>query len=60
MRKIVDELPKFKQNEVTLVKDSHDFLGINYYTTFYAKKQMMIGSLQSYKTDLQVEYLCKY
>ncbi|CAI9760908.1 unnamed protein product [Fraxinus pennsylvanica] len=59
MRKNVGvRLPKFKQNEVTLVKDSCDFLGINYYTTYYAKNQpKKTGVLPNYDNDLQVEYL---
>lgn len=44
-----------------LAKDSCDFLGINYYTTYYAKNQpKKTGSPPNYETDLQVEYLCKY
>ncbi|KAL0558760.1 hypothetical protein IC582_003342 [Cucumis melo] len=38
MRELVKErLPKFTEDEVTLVKGSYDFLGINYYTANYAK-----------------------
>ncbi|KAJ6815482.1 beta-glucosidase 6 [Iris pallida] len=39
MRKRVgDRLPKFSADESALVKGSLDFVGINHYTTFYAKK----------------------
>uniref|UniRef100_A0A0A0M004 Beta-glucosidase n=1 Tax=Cucumis sativus TaxID=3659 RepID=A0A0A0M004_CUCSA len=38
MRELVKErLPKFTDDEVSLVKGSYDFLGINYYTANYAK-----------------------
>ncbi|XP_022889215.1 raucaffricine-O-beta-D-glucosidase-like [Olea europaea var. sylvestris] len=37
MRRLLrDRLPKFTQEQVTLVKGFYDFLGINYYTTHYA------------------------
>ncbi|PIN19192.1 Beta-glucosidase, lactase phlorizinhydrolase [Handroanthus impetiginosus] len=31
-----DRLPKFTQEQAKLIKDSYDFLGLNYYTTYYA------------------------
>ena len=38
MRDLVKKrLPKFKDDEIVLVKGSYDFLGINYYTANYAK-----------------------
>ncbi|KAK4487535.1 hypothetical protein RD792_005817 [Penstemon davidsonii] len=37
MRKSVKErLPKFSPEETKLIKDSYDFIGLNYYTTWYA------------------------
>lgn len=38
MRELVkDRLPIFTEHEKKLVKDSFDFIGINYYTSIYAK-----------------------
>ena len=38
MRHLVNKrLPKFKDDEILLVKGSYDFIGINYYTANYAK-----------------------
>ncbi|PIN07435.1 Beta-glucosidase, lactase phlorizinhydrolase [Handroanthus impetiginosus] len=31
-----DRLPKFTREQTKLIKDSYDFLGLNYYATFYA------------------------
>ncbi|PIM97910.1 Beta-glucosidase, lactase phlorizinhydrolase [Handroanthus impetiginosus] len=31
-----DPLPKFTREQAKLIKDSYDFLGLNYYTTYYA------------------------
>ncbi|KAJ7943360.1 Beta-glucosidase [Quillaja saponaria] len=38
-------LPNFSQYEATLLKGSLDFVGINHYTTFYARKQDLVHKL---------------
>nr|APR63783.1 hydroxyisourate hydrolase family protein [Populus tomentosa] len=35
--RVGDRLPKFTKNDAALVKGSLDFVGINHYTTFYAR-----------------------
>lgn len=50
-------LPKFKPEEVKLVKGSFDFLGLNYYTSFYALDQprnQITDEHYSFTTDPQV------
>ncbi|CAA2977163.1 beta-glucosidase 12-like, partial [Olea europaea subsp. europaea] len=62
MRTLVgDRLPNFTDEEANLVKGSYDFLGINYYTSFYATgipefrvyprglKDLLIYTKQKYK-----------
>ncbi|XP_016473471.1 beta-glucosidase 13 isoform X1 [Nicotiana tabacum] len=45
-------LPKFTPEQSKLVKGSMDFLGINYYTTYYASPMLSINRLNlSYTTD---------
>lgn len=58
MRKNVgSRLPFFTSKESNLVKGSIDFLGINFYNSFYAKNNP--GSLKKknrdYKSDMAVE-----
>ncbi|RZB42137.1 Beta-glucosidase 40 isoform B [Glycine soja] len=45
--RVGSRLPKFSQSEAALVKGSLDFVGINHYTTFYAKDNStnLIGTL---------------
>jgi beta-glucosidase len=45
--RVGDRLPKFSAEEVALVKGSLDFVGINHYTTWYAKNNStnIIGKL---------------
>ncbi|KAF9624148.1 hypothetical protein IFM89_008086 [Coptis chinensis] len=45
--RVGDRLPTFSNTEAALVKGSYDFVGINHYTTFYAKKNStrIIGNL---------------
>lgn len=35
--RVGSRLPAFSKSEAALIKGSLDFVGINYYTTFYAK-----------------------
>ncbi|CAI9760874.1 unnamed protein product [Fraxinus pennsylvanica] len=57
MRKLIrDRLPKFTPEQVTLVKGSYDFLGINYYTTHYATNSTKTpGAIPSYNNDHEVQ-----
>ncbi|XP_022888452.1 beta-glucosidase-like [Olea europaea var. sylvestris] len=57
MRRLLrDRLPKFTQEQVTLVKGSYDFLGINYYTTHYATNAPKApGAKPSYNNDHEVQ-----
>lgn len=45
--RVGDRLPKFSADEAALVKGSLDFVGINHYTTWYAKNNStnIIGKL---------------
>ncbi|XP_021617727.1 beta-glucosidase 24 [Manihot esculenta] len=56
MRKLVgDRLPKFKPKESKLLKGSYDFLGLNYYTSNYAKGNANVDPhFSSYSTDNHV------
>ncbi|XP_019168138.1 PREDICTED: vicianin hydrolase-like [Ipomoea nil] len=53
MRALVGRrLPKFTPEEIKLVKGSIDFLGINYYTTYYAAPTLSFNAVNlSYTTD---------
>jgi beta-glucosidase len=45
--RVGNRLPKFSPSEAALVKGSLDFVGINHYTTFYARNNStnVIGTL---------------
>ncbi|XP_022893288.1 beta-glucosidase-like isoform X2 [Olea europaea var. sylvestris] len=49
-------LSRFNPDEVVLVKGSCDFLGINYYTSYYVKNISGNISQHHYDNDLHVEY----
>lgn len=53
MRSLVgNRLPKFTKEETKLVKGSFDFLGLNYYTAYYAKNVLFPNPVNtSYSTD---------
>lgn len=53
-------LPTFRQEESELLKGSYDFLGLNYYTSSYAKDKILLGAPRSYTTDTGVEETCMY
>ncbi|GMH27279.1 hypothetical protein Nepgr_029122 [Nepenthes gracilis] len=54
MRAIVGKrLPKFERKQSHLLKDSFDFIGLNYYTTYYAYNTPTTGNKLSYTTDSQ-------
>nr|AES93119.1 putative strictosidine beta-D-glucosidase [Camptotheca acuminata] len=54
---VKQRLPKFSEEESKLLKGSFDFIGINYYTSNYAKDAPQAGSdgKLSYNTDSKVE-----
>lgn len=54
MRSVVQErLPKFTKEETILIKESFDFLGMNYYTANYAKDNPHVAaSKPNFFTDL--------
>lgn len=54
-------LPSFKPDQVKLVKESYDFIGINYYTASYASVAPRTpGANVSYTTDQQVKLSGNY
>ncbi|KAF7835977.1 beta-glucosidase 12-like isoform X2 [Senna tora] len=55
-----DRLPKFSQEQSNLVKGSFDFIGINYYTTFYAENIECPTHNKTYSTDFcaNLTYAC--
>ena len=53
-------LPDFTTDDTALLKNSYDFLGLNYYTTAYAlNAPNPLGTRPSYGTDSQVHEICK-
>ncbi|XP_068311227.1 beta-glucosidase 13-like [Pyrus communis] len=52
---VKERLPKFTEEESKLIKGSFDFVGINYYTTYYSRYQPHNNSANaSYLTDARV------
>lgn len=50
-----DRLPKFTKAESQILKGSYDFLGVNYYTTYYAENSpATITVNMSYNSDMHV------
>jgi len=62
MRSIVgSRLPKFSKYQAKLVKGSFDFIGLNYYTSYYATNAPELSELKpSYNTDALVIMTSKY
>ncbi|XP_051126915.1 beta-glucosidase 24-like [Andrographis paniculata] len=59
--KVGDRLPKFNDKESTMVRGSFDFIGVNYYTTYWAKhKPTPEGTVPSHTIDQEVEELCEW
>ena len=49
-----NRLPKFRHEQSKSLKESYDFIGINYYSTYYSISNPASNSLhQSYDTDSQ-------
>jgi len=53
-------LPKFTKLESVIIKDSYDFLGVNYYSTYYAQSSAPNHVNMSYNTDMQANVSRKY
>ncbi|KAL2503267.1 Beta-glucosidase 17 [Forsythia ovata] len=58
MRENVGErLPEFTEEEEKLVKESYDFLGINYYTAHYTSNlPLQPGQPHNYQTDQRIKF----
>ncbi|PHT45108.1 hypothetical protein CQW23_14266 [Capsicum baccatum] len=55
-RLVGDRLPKFTTEQVAMVKSSYDFLGINYYTSYYASDMISPYKVNiSYSSDSRVD-----
>ncbi|KAL0374689.1 UNVERIFIED_CONTAM: Oleuropein beta-glucosidase [Sesamum radiatum] len=51
-------LPKFTPEQVKLIKGSYDFMGLNYYTTYWAVyNPTPPGTQPTYMTDQEVDFL---
>ncbi|XP_059649063.1 beta-glucosidase 13-like isoform X2 [Cornus florida] len=49
---VKERLPKFTETQSHMLKNSYDFLGINYYTSFYVANAMLLPSMKlSMTTD---------
>ncbi|XP_058760189.1 vicianin hydrolase [Vicia villosa] len=48
-----NRLPKFSKEEVELIKGSYDFLGVNYYSTYYAQSIPPTTVNRTYYTDIE-------
>ncbi|KAF7824490.1 vicianin hydrolase-like [Senna tora] len=58
MKSIVgDRLPKLTKEESKLVKGTYDFIGLNYYSTFYIEDAPPTTINQSLATDQQVAFV---
>lgn len=53
MRTLVKErLPKFTEEQSARLKGSFDFIGMNYYTSYYARNNPVVNTINiSYTTD---------
>ncbi|XP_028776803.1 vicianin hydrolase-like [Neltuma alba] len=55
-----DRLPKFTKPESEMLKGSYDFLGVNYYTTYYAENSLSASTVnRSYTSDMRVTFSTK-
>ena len=62
MRSLVkDRLPKFTKEQSKLVKGAFDFIGLNYYTAYYAAYAPQPNGVKaSYATDSSANLTGKY
>ena len=49
--RVKERLPHFTEEQRILIKGSYDFLGVNYYTSNYAKNDDKPAERPSYLTD---------
>ncbi|CAM8878852.1 unnamed protein product [Rhodiola kirilowii] len=53
-------LPNFTEEETQLIKGSYDFVGVNYYTAYYAVDVPYVAKVNvSYETDIQVNIVAE-
>jgi beta-glucosidase len=55
-----NRLPKFTKEESEIIKGSYDFLGVNYYSTYYAQSIPQTNINMTYYTDMQANVTRKY
>jgi beta-glucosidase len=55
-----NRLPKFTKEESAIIKGSYDFLGVNYYSTYYAQSTPPTNINMTYYTDMQANVTRKY
>jgi beta-glucosidase len=62
MRSLVGKrLPKFSKEESKKLKGSFDFLGLNYYSSYYAAKAPRIpNAIPAIQTDSLINATCNY
>jgi len=53
-------LPKFTKAESEGLKNSIDFLGVNYYTTYYAEHAEPVSANRTFYTDILASLSSKY
>ena len=63
MKRIVgSRLPSFTKAESNNIKGSVDFMGLNYYSSFYAKNNSSSPQMdqRDFMADMAVEFSCKF
>lgn len=55
-----DRLPKFTKEQSQNLKGSYDFIGVNYYTSYYAESAAPTSINKTYYTDMQAHLSRKY
>lgn len=59
-KKVGPRLPKFSHEEFRLIKKSYDFIGVNYYTTFWATHTPKHrGEPDTFLSDQELTTSCK-
>lgn len=59
-RIVADRLPKFTPEEISMVRGSVDFVGINQYTTYYMfDPHQSKPNITGYQMDWNVGFACK-
>lgn len=58
---VKERLPKFTADEVSIVKGSIDYVGVNQYTAYYVRDQQPNATTSlSYSSDWHAEFVCKF